>query len=102
MSSLQPELTSATTPSIRTCAAVSSLTLVENPDLATGRRFGHSMPVVIHQDPFVLGLPSKVDAELFRLFNGRIEVLWRETHGPGLARETLHDLIWKVRAPACT
>jgi hypothetical protein len=33
------------------------------------------MPVVIHQDPLIFGLSTKVDAELLGLFDGWVQVL---------------------------
>jgi hypothetical protein len=51
------------------------LTLVKHPNLPARRRFRHPVPVVIHQDPLVLGLSTEVDAELLGLLDGWVEVL---------------------------
>jgi hypothetical protein len=58
-----------------TLSMSAGLTLVEHPNLPARRWFGNSMPVVVHQDPLIFGLSTKVDAELLGLFDGWVEVL---------------------------
>ena len=58
-----------------TLSLSAGLTLVEHPNLPARRWFGYPMPVVVHQDPFIFGLSTKVDAELLGLFDGWVQVL---------------------------
>lgn len=58
-----------------TLSLCAGLTLVEHPNLPARCWFRYSMPVVIHQDPLVFGLSTKVDAELLGLFDGWVQVL---------------------------
>lgn len=46
--------------------------LVEDPDLAGVRGPRHAVPVEVKQNPFVLGIPPEVQAQLLHRLDGRV------------------------------
>jgi hypothetical protein len=49
--------------------------LVEHPDLAVRRRFGHAVSVVVEQHALVLGIAPQRHAQLLHLLHRRVEAL---------------------------
>lgn len=60
--------------------------LVEEPELTTGRGFGHSVAIVIKKDPFALGILARAGTKLFGIFDRRVEVLFIAGFGGGRKR----------------
>jgi hypothetical protein len=60
---------------LRSSQSTHKLTLVEHPNLPTRRRFWHSMPIIVHQHPFILCTSPQIHAEFLGLFDAWVEVL---------------------------